>query len=163
LSKSKSKTTRTLKNTSNELKQRQRTTSGDMASLVERVKLDLLSLVSHELRTPLTSVLNSLRVLRDEELSLVEKQKFLEMAYRNAERLNGTLNQLLDLSKLVSGRLVCRFHEVNLKHLLMTQLEGLAADAELLGFELQVSRLEKSLEALPVILGDALSPFLRTH
>lgn len=145
LSKSKSKTTPTLKNTSN----------GGSAGEIERVKLDLLSLVSHELRTPLTSVLNSLRVLRDEDVTSSERQKFLDMAYRNAERLNTTLNQLLDLSKLVSGRLVCRFHEVNLKHLLTSQVEALKADANLLGFTLTAPSLAKALDDLPVILGDA--------
>ena len=92
LSKLKSKTNPTSKSTS------------DFAQ-IERVKLDLLSLVSHELRTPLTGVLNALRVLRDEDVSLSDRQKFLDMACRNAERLNGALNQLLDLSKLVSGRI----------------------------------------------------------
>lgn len=139
LSKSKSKTTQTLKSTSE----------------IERVKLDLLSLVSHELRTPLTSVLNSLRVLRDEDVTGAERQKFLDMAYRNAERLNSTLNELLDLSKLVSGRLVCRFHEVNLKHLLTSQLEALRSDANLLGFTLTAPALSKALDDLPVVLGDA--------
>ncbi|MEW6057648.1 MAG: HAMP domain-containing sensor histidine kinase [Bdellovibrionota bacterium] len=135
----KSKTTRTSKNTSDDE--------------VERIKLDLLSLVSHELRTPLTSVLNALRMVREEELPKPEKQKFLEMAYRNAERLNATLSQLLDLSKMVSGRLVCRFHEVSLKNLMMTQLEHWGADAETMGFTLECDA--KGIADLPVLLGDA--------
>lgn len=125
------------------------------AQQIERVKLDLLSLVSHELRTPLTGVLNALRVLRDEDVSISDRQKFLDMACRNAERLNLALNQLLDLSKLVSGRLVCRFHEVGLKPLLLAQVEGLTRDAELVGLKLSTTGLTKTLNELPVILGDA--------
>lgn len=138
----KSKTNQISKNTSD-------------AQQIERVKLDLLSLVSHELRTPLTGVLNALRVLRDEDVSLPERQKFLDMACRNAERLNLALNQLLDLSKLVSGRLVCRFHEVSLKPLLAAQFEALTRDAELVGLKLSTTGVAKALAELPVILGDA--------
>lgn len=142
LSKLKSKTNPTSKSTS------------DFAQ-IERVKLDLLSLVSHELRTPLTGVLNALRVLRDEDVSLSDRQKFLDMACRNAERLNGALNQLLDLSKLVSGRLVCRFHEVGLKQLLLTQFESLLRDAELLGLKISAPGFTGKLSEVPVVLGDA--------
>lgn len=119
---------------------------------IERVKLDLLSLVSHELRTPLTSVLNAIQLLREEGLDLPERQELLEMAHRNAERLNATLSQLLDLSKLVSGRLVCRLHEVSLKNLVMAKIELFEIQAREAGFELHVSGRATD---LPVILGDA--------
>ena len=67
------------------------------------MKLDLLSLVSHELRTPLSLVLNAVRILREDgALDEESRKSFLDMAFRNAERLNTTLNQLLDLSKLLN-------------------------------------------------------------
>lgn len=117
---------------------------------IERVKLDLLSLVSHELRTPLTSILNSLKLMQEGELSKPEKQKFLEMAMRNAEKLNHTLNELLDLSKLVSGQLVCRFQELPLKNLLLVQLEKWVPQAESQGHPLDTIEIPD----LPVLLGD---------
>ena len=118
------------------------------------MKLDLLSLVSHELRTPLSSILNALRMLKDEDLAMsaLERGKFLDMAYRNAERLNSTLSQLLDLSRLVSGRLVCRFHETSLKQLVLAKTEHFRADAVKSGHKLRISG---DLDLLPVILGDA--------
>jgi signal transduction histidine kinase len=117
---------------------------------IERVKLDLLSLVSHELRTPLTSILNSLKLLQEGEITKQERQKFFEMAQRNAEKLNHTLNELLDLSKLVSGQLVCRFQELPLKNLLLAQLEKWAATAEEQGHTLVASEVPD----LPGLLGD---------
>lgn len=142
----KSKTTPTSKNTSDP--------NSDPNSDIEQIKVDLLSLVSHELKTPLTSVLNSLRVLRDEDLSVAERASFLEMALRNAEKLNVTLSQLLDLSKLVSGRLVCRFHELSLRTLIAAQVERFEADAAKTGHKFSKNTAMSALANLPVILGD---------
>ncbi len=119
---------------------------------IERVKLDLLSLVSHELRTPLSSIINALRMLKEEDLGLADRAKFLDMASRNAERLNSTLSQLLDLSRLVSGRLVCRFHETSLKQLLIAQTEHFQEEVTKSGRSLSITG---DLDRLPVILGDA--------
>lgn len=127
-----------------------RTAGGD-GEHTERVKHDLLSLVSHELRTPLTGVLNALRMLSSEDVLPKEREMFLSMAERNAERLNSALNELLDLSKLVSGRLVCRFQEVPLKTVLLPLLERFCDRAKSMGFELS-AEIEQD---LPVILGDA--------
>jgi signal transduction histidine kinase len=146
-SRSKSKTSRTSRNTSE----------------IEQVKLDLLSLVSHELRTPLSVVLNAVRILREDSgLDAEERKTFLEMAFRNAERLNTTLSQLLDLGKLVSGRLVCRFHEVSLKQLLHAELERASREAARTGTNgapgagapRKIS-VVGAVDGLPVILGDA--------
>ena len=137
----KSKTTQTSKNTCDQ----------ELDAEIERVKLDLLSLISHELRTPLTSVLNTLRVLQEESLPAPDRAKFIEMALRNAEKLNSTLGQLLDLSKLVSGRLVCRFNEVSLKHLVSAELERLKASAAKTG---HVVRVKGRAAQLPILLGD---------
>lgn len=116
------------------------------------MKLDLLSLISHELRTPLSSVLNALRILKEDELSAPERSKFLAMAFRNAEKLNATLSQLLDLSKIVSGRLVCRFQEMSLRQIVQAQLEEFEIEAMKLGRRIKVTG---AVEELPVVLGDA--------
>ena len=122
------------------------------ASTLEQVKVDLLSLVSHELRTPLTSVLNALKMLKEEpSLTKVEQSKLVDMAYRNADALNSRLLEMLDLSKLVTGRLVCRLQEVNLKHLTLAVLDRFSEKIENKGLKVKViGRTE-----LPVILGDA--------
>lgn len=122
-----------------------------MKSEIERVKLDLLSLVSHELRTPLTSVLNALRMLKEEELSVPDRGRMLDMALRNAEKLNSTLGQLLDLSRLVSDRLVCRFSEVSMKHLVTSQLDRFLEEADANRLQVQVNG---SVENFPVLLAD---------
>lgn len=120
-------------------------------SVIERTKHDLLSLVSHELRTPLTGVLNALKMLSGEDILPKEREMFVGMALRNAERLNSTLNELLDLSKLVSGRLVCRFQEVSLKTVLLPIVDRFCDRANAAGYKLSAN-IDRE---LPVILGDA--------
>ncbi len=74
---------------------------------VDRMKDEFISTVSHELRTPLTAITGSLRLLSagmagelpDEARSLVD------IAFNNGQRLGYLINDLLDMEKLVSGKL----------------------------------------------------------
>lgn len=72
-----------------------------------RAKDEFLSIVSHELRTPLTSLNGFLCVLFDGEAGpLTDSQKkFLSIAKQSATRLNVLISDLLDISRIESGRL----------------------------------------------------------
>jgi hypothetical protein len=94
-------------------------------------------------------------MLQEGELPIAERSKFLDMALRNAERLNSTLSQLLDLSRLVSGRLVCRFHEVALSHLIARELERVESEAKNTSRVFNAESCLAVVSGLPVILGDA--------
>ncbi len=76
----------------------------------EAAKSEFVSLVSHELRTPLTSVKTSLNLLlRGAAGSLSEKvSELLDIALRNLERLIRLVDDLLDLSRIESGRVVTK-------------------------------------------------------
>lgn len=92
---------------------------------VEKLKDDFVSTVSHELRTPLTSISGSLGLVlggAGGELS-VKAEKLLSIAHKNSQRLNFLINDLLDIDKLIAGKM--RFDEsaVTLKRLLVDALE----------------------------------------
>ena len=73
---------------------------------LDRLKASFVANVSHELRTPLIAIDKSLSLIMNNaagELSPPQKQ-FLAIAERNLKRLNLLINDLLDLSKLESGR-----------------------------------------------------------
>ena len=72
-----------------------------------RAKDEFLSVVSHELRTPLTSLSGFLSVLLDEEAGPLNEQqrKFLTICKTSGTRLNGLISDLLDISRIESGRL----------------------------------------------------------
>ncbi|HLJ91786.1 MAG TPA: ATP-binding protein [Gemmataceae bacterium] len=74
--------------------------------LLDQVKSDLVATVSHELKTPLTSIRLVLHLLLEETLGpLSPKQTELLLDARdNAERLLARVNNLLDLTRLESGR-----------------------------------------------------------
>lgn len=92
---------------------------------VEKLKDDFVSTVSHELRTPLTSISGSLGlVLGGAGGTLSPKaEKLLTIARKNSLRLNLLINDLLDIEKLMAGKM--RFDEtaVSLPRLLHEALE----------------------------------------
>jgi len=65
-----------------------------------------ISNVSHELRTPLFNIKSFIETLHDygDELSPEQRQEFLETANRETDRLTRLVNDVLDLSRLESGR-----------------------------------------------------------
>ena len=74
---------------------------------IENMKNQFIATVSHELRTPLTSIMGSLRLVNAGTAGgLPEKAaNLLAIAQRNGERLAELINDLLDMEKLVSGKL----------------------------------------------------------
>lgn len=74
---------------------------------LERMKDQFISTVSHELRTPLTSITGALGLLAAGVAgALPEKvQKLVSTADRNAQRLASLINDLLDMEKLVAGKM----------------------------------------------------------
>ena len=73
---------------------------------VDRMKSDFVSIVSHELRTPLTSIKGYLDLISIGASGPVTKQQksFLAIARDNAERLNELVTDLLDISRIESGK-----------------------------------------------------------
>lgn len=85
------------------------TTINEMAITLEesdRMKNDFISTVSHELRTPLTAIKGwgeTLLQLGDSDPSMT--QRGMEVIIKEASRLNGMVEELLDFSRMSSGRM----------------------------------------------------------
>jgi len=72
---------------------------------LDRLKDDFVSTVTHELRTPLTSIRAFTEILlEDPEVEAEQRRKFLGIITKEAERLTRLINQVLDLSKIESGK-----------------------------------------------------------
>jgi signal transduction histidine kinase len=86
---------------------------------INRIKDEFLATVSHELRTPLASVLGALGLLSAGATgALPESARMLtDVAYRNGQRLSRLVDDILDLTKLESDRLVLMERPVNLVEL----------------------------------------------
>ena len=92
----------------------------DAAQELNRVKSEFISVVSHELRTPLAIIKEAVMLLLDGIAGgLNEKQReILLKAGNNIGRLKGIIEDLLDISRIESGRIKLRYSLVNLNNLL---------------------------------------------
>ncbi|MDP8916435.1 MAG: HAMP domain-containing protein, partial [Pseudomonadota bacterium] len=77
----------------------------DEADAASRMKTEFLANMSHELRTPLNAVVGLTPLLASEPLTLRQKE-YLSVIQQSAEHLLELLNDVLDMAKLESGRLV---------------------------------------------------------
>src|SRR5437868_7583373 len=87
--------------------------------------IEVVSTVSHELRSPLTSVkgYTSLLLNRWERLKDEQKRMMLEQVNHDADRVTRLITELLDISRLETGRLVLRRQLVDLSELAGTVVE----------------------------------------
>ena len=83
---------------------------------LERLKSDFVSIVSHELRTPLTPINNSLEIVLSGQAGEIsdDAKNFINMAKRNVTRLSGIIEDLLDLSRVQTGKLDFKYKITNL-------------------------------------------------
>jgi len=74
---------------------------------LNRLKDNFISIVSHELRTPLTSIMGFISLMRGGAAGKLNKDQmeYLEIMKGNADRLLALINDLLDISKIESGKL----------------------------------------------------------
>lgn len=94
---------------------------------LDRLKSDFVSNVSHELRTPLTAIKGAVDlVLREVAGPLTEKQAhYLTRVRSNTQYLAGLINDLLDLSKIESGKIEVKSSRVSLGGLVYEVMETL--------------------------------------
>jgi len=77
---------------------------------LDRMKDEFVSTVSHELRTPLTAIRSFTEILHDNpDLPAAERARFLGIVIKETQRLTRLINQVLDVSRLESGRV--EWHE----------------------------------------------------
>ena len=93
---------------------------GDITKLrqLESMRKDFVANVSHELKTPLTSIKGFIETLIDGAIDDREAaRRFLGIIHQETERLNHIIADLLDLSKLESGRTDLNVSSINLEEL----------------------------------------------
>ena len=114
---------------------RQRVRIRELARL-ERFRREFIADVSHEIKTPLTGILGAVDLLRDAEQGM--RGRLLEMLGREATRLNGLVQSILDLARLEREGEALRLEEIDLSGLVRETVETLRPQAEAKGVELKM-------------------------
>ena len=115
-----------------ELLRRERQARED-AETANRLKDEFLAAVSHELRTPLTVILGWVRLAQAGQVSADRQADLIERIGRNAETLARLVNDLLDISRMSSGRYALDLATVPVTDVLESSVESLRPTAEAKG------------------------------
>ena len=119
---------------------------------IDRMKSDFVSIVSHELRTPLTSIKGYLDLVLMGASGPTSKQQesFLQIAKSNTDRLHGLVSDLLDISRMESGKMELDVQVVSLLQVLKQVSNSMRKEFQDRGLTLTVDVPPE----LPEILGD---------
>jgi two-component system, OmpR family, sensor histidine kinase KdpD len=130
-------------------RERLRTQAAQAEALAEgnRMRTALLAAVSHDLRTPLASIKASVSSLRQTDVAWTEsdQQDLLATIEENADRLDGLIGNLLDMSRLHTGSLQPFLRPITIDEVAPIALRGLDAPADV--------RLEVP-DGMPLMLAD---------
>ncbi|MFY0617801.1 sensor histidine kinase [Shimia sp.] len=104
----------------------------DRARESYEIKSQFVSVVSHELRTPLTSIIGSLTLLRETDLSRNPESanRMLDIAHKNGQRLSKLINDLLDIQKMEARKMVYHFAPVDLSELITEAAQSITPYAD---------------------------------
>jgi signal transduction histidine kinase/ActR/RegA family two-component response regulator len=95
-----------------------------------RAKDEFVAMVSHELRTPLNAILGWLRLMRDGLLADAKREHALDVIERNAQALNQLVGDLLDISRVITGKIRINPSQVDLVNVVEMAIEGVRPAAE---------------------------------
>lgn len=100
----------------------------------DRIKSEFIAVVSHELRTPLTSIRGALGLLESGVAGELPPKvlQLIQVANKNGQRLGALVNDILDMEKLASGKMVFNMARIDLSALTKQALEVNAAYAHTL-------------------------------
>lgn len=104
----------------------------EQAETANRVKDEFLAVLSHELRTPLNPILGWIKLLRAGKLDAQKSATALETIERNAKLQTQLIEDLLDISRILQGKLTLTVSPVDLKGTIeaATETVRLAAEAK---------------------------------
>lgn len=111
--------------------------AGAEAERQSRLKDEFLATLSHELRTPLQSILGWIQVIRSEDRTEEELELGLEVIDRNAQSQTRIIEDLLDMSRILSGKVRLDVQRVNLSSAIESALETVKPAAEAKEIRLQ--------------------------
>ncbi len=100
------------------------------AEIANRLRDEFMATVSHELKTPLNSILGWARLLQGSRLNIEQTGKAVETIIKNAETQNLLIEDLLDVAKVVSGKMELDLAPVNAADVVRHCVESIGPSAQ---------------------------------
>ena len=119
-----------------QLLQRERA-AREEAETANRVKDEFLAVLSHELRSPLNPILGWAKILQTRKLDAKATANALETIERNAKLQTQLIEDLLDVSRILRGKLVLNVYPVNLVSVIQSAIETVRLAAEAKAIQIQ--------------------------
>ena len=120
------------------------------AEEANRVKDEFLSTLSHELRTPLTAIMGWSNLLLHGEVDATRQQQAIETIARNANSQCQLIDDLLEVSRIITGKLRLDFVGCELQPVIQAAAESLRPTADAKGVKLHVTLAQN----LGMVMGD---------
>jgi len=108
------------------------------AEHANRAKDEFLALLSHELRTPLTPMLGWIRILRRRQVGPEDYDSALEKIERSVESEIKLVSDLLDVSRIITGKMTLNLRTLDFSGLVKLAVEMARSSAEEKGIDLVV-------------------------
>jgi PAS domain S-box-containing protein len=121
------------------------------AEVANRTKDEFLATVSHELRTPLNAILGWADMLRSGTLSDTRRERAIDAVYTNAVRQTKLIDELLDVSRIMSGKLPLDRAPLDLRAVVRSSVDVIQPSADAKHIDLAVD----AGESIPEFYGDA--------
>ncbi|MBE9037596.1 PAS domain S-box protein [aff. Roholtiella sp. LEGE 12411] len=110
----------------------------NQAETANRIKDEFLAVLSHELRTPLNPILGWAKLLRTRKFDEATVVRALETIERNAKLQTQLIEDLLDVSRILRGKLSLNIHAVDLNSTIAAALETVRLAAEAKSIQIQM-------------------------
>ncbi len=115
------------------------------ASELNRLKDEFLATVSHELRTPLQAILGWSRLLRETKLDAAKVEKALDIIERNAKVQVQLVEEILDVSRVVTGKMRLDWRPLRIDEVLQAAIDSARPAADAKAVTLTVTPSEEAL------------------
>lgn len=102
----------------------------ESAEIANRIKDDFLAILSHELRTPLNAIVGWTHLLKSGKLNEVDRQRGIDVIERNAAAQRAIIDELLDISRIVTGKLKLDPKPVELSVVIESAIDAVRPAAE---------------------------------
>lgn len=114
----------------------------------DRLKTAFLMNISHEIRTPLNGIMGALTLLKNDDMDKNRKLESIDMATTSGQRLLGTINDIIEISRIETGNSVSELSRVYTDDFIKAQYYSYKSQADDSGIEIHIAELVNGEESV---------------